>query len=161
MLSALIEWQTTTWVSTTWTDPSRVMTLVLGPFGLVVMTVNTLPSTLISWVTFAAAAAFRWSQLMPRLSRNGSRFLFSITVQWPAKIDMFKKGQAFQWRYNKLGVEPRTSYLKKSFQQEEKKFVTDVPKTIECRFCVEKFASPQGLGNHVKAKHNTPETRQQ
>jgi hypothetical protein len=43
---------------------------------------------------------------------------------------------------------------------EAKKFVTDAPKVIECRFCVEKFASSQGLGNHVKAKHNTPKTRQ-
>ena len=43
---------------------------------------------------------------------------------------------------------------------EAKKFVTDAPKVIECRFCVEKFASNQGLDSHVKAKHNTPETRQ-
>ncbi len=35
---------------------------------------------------------------------------------------------------------------------EAKKFVTDAPKVIECRFCVEKFASSQGLGNHVQGR---------
>jgi len=38
---------------------------------------------------------------------------------------------------------------------EEKKVIPILHALLNCEFCTQKFTSTQGLGNHVKQKHNT------